>query len=68
MTYVEPFCVHLQRLMEEHGMTQAQLARRMGVGRRCVHAWYWGINTPKLETLRKLRRVFQCSWEELLGE
>lgn len=68
MTFVEPFCVHLQRLMEEHNLTQAQLARRMGVTRTCVHNWYWGINMPNLETLRTLRRVFQCGWEDLLGE
>lgn len=68
MTLPEPFHVHMQRVMMERGMTQAQLARTMGVTRACVNRWCLGVNQPKIETLRKLRGVFRCSWEDLLGE
>lgn len=63
----EPFYIRLQRLMAHNDMTQAELARRMGVTRHCVNAWYWGNNEPSIEKLRRLRRIFGCSLDELIG-
>lgn len=64
----EPFHIRLQSLMASRKLTQSELARRMGVGRVCVNYWYWGINEPSIGTLRRMRDVLKCSWEELLGE
>ena len=64
----EPLYICIQRLMAHNDITQSELARRMGVTRTCIHAWYWGINEPSVEKLRQLRRIFGCSWEELMGE
>ena len=62
------FCDRLRDLMARSGVTQADLARRMGVSRSCVNNWYWGINEPSIESLRVIRRILRCSWEELMGE
>lgn len=64
----EPLYIRLQRLMARNDITQSELARRMGVTRTCVNAWYWGVNEPNVEKLRQLRWIFGCSWEELMGE
>jgi len=64
----EPLYIRIQRLMARNDITQSELARRMGVTRTCIHAWYWGINEPNVEKLRQLRRIFGCDWEELMGK
>jgi transcriptional regulator with XRE-family HTH domain len=61
------FCDRLRALMEERGMTQSGLARRLGVGRTCVNHWYWGISEPRIGTLLRIRRLLGCEWDELLG-
>lgn len=58
----------LKRLMLKRGLSQSELARRMGVSRVCVHQWYWGINEPNLEKLVRLKQILGCTWEELLGD
>lgn len=62
------FCIRLRRLMLARGMSQADIARKMGVSRSCVHGWYWGPNEPNIDTLKRLRRVLNCTWDDLLGE
>lgn len=62
------FDQNLKRLMLKNGLTQAQLARKMGVSRHCVHAWYWGINEPSFDKAVRLKQVLNCTWEELLGD
>jgi transcriptional regulator with XRE-family HTH domain len=64
----EPLYIRIQRLMARNDITQSELARRMGVTRTCVNAWYWGVNQPNAEKLCKLRRIFGCDWKELMGE
>lgn len=54
--------------MLRRGLTQAELARRMGVSRTCIHQWYWGLNEPSIKSLKKLRRILGCTLEELIGE
>lgn len=54
--------------MLKRGLTQAELARRMGVGRTCIHQWYWGLNEPSIESLKRLRSILGCTLEELIGE
>ena len=61
------FHEHLAALMGERGITQTDLARRMDVSRTAAHNWYWGITEPNIETLRRIRRVLDCTWDELLG-
>lgn len=57
----------LQRLMADKGLTQSQMAARLGVSRTCMHYWYWGINSISVENLRMIKGVLRCEWEDLLG-
>lgn len=57
----------LQRLMVDKGLTQSQMAARLGVSRTCMHYWYWGINSISVENLRMIKGVLRCEWEDLLG-
>jgi DNA-binding Xre family transcriptional regulator len=57
----------LQKLMAEKGLTQSQMAARLGISRTCMHNWYWGINGISIENLRMIKGVLRCEWEDLLG-
>ena len=61
------FCLNLRRQMLRAGITQATLAKKLGVTRPCVHNWYWGVCEPNIGSLRKIRRVLGCTFEDLIG-
>ena len=44
----------LQTLRKEQGLTQEQLAERIGVARRTVSRWETGANLPDLDVLVEL--------------
>ncbi|MBO5246981.1 MAG: helix-turn-helix transcriptional regulator [Eubacterium sp.] len=54
-------------LRERSGMTQADLALRLGVTRSCVNAWEMGVSKPSLDNLVALGRIFHTSTDYLLG-
>ena len=51
------FRANLSRIMAERGITQAALARTMGVSRVAVHAWIWGTCFPETSRLLKLAQA-----------
>lgn len=63
----QSFSMNLRRLMLRRGITQAEIARRMGVNRSCIHNWYWGIREPNIDSLKRLRRILGCTFDELIG-
>ena len=54
-------------LRERSGMTQTDLAMRMGVTRSGVNAWDMGISKPSLDNLITLSRIFHTTTDYLLG-
>lgn len=57
----------LKRLREQCGMTQAELARRMGLTRSSVNAWEMGLSVPSTAMIVELSRIFRVSSDYLLG-
>ena len=53
----ESFCGLLLRHRGRTGLTQAQLAERLGIHRRSVQDWEAGVNYPSAERLQALVRV-----------
>lgn len=47
----------VRRAREEAGLTQAELARRIGVTPRTVWNWEWGHREPRGKYLRLLAEV-----------
>ena len=58
---------NLKELRNEKGMTQAELAEKIGVTQGAVYFWEKGINEPPAGYLVKLARVFSVSVDELLS-
>lgn len=60
----------LKRLRQQAGLTQTELARRIGVSDRAVRAWEKGEYAPTLTIpqIRALCRELQITFEELPDE
>lgn len=54
-------------LREGHGLTQAELARRLGVTRSGVNAWEMGVSVPSTQYIVELALLFEVSTDYLLG-
>jgi transcriptional regulator with XRE-family HTH domain len=58
---------HITELRKEIGMTQAELARALGVSQQTVFAYELGDRRVSVLMLVKLARIFDTSVEELSG-
>lgn len=57
----------IRRLRAERGMTQKELARRLGVSASTVGMYEQGRRAPDSRTLARIAAVLDCSTDELLG-
>ncbi len=58
---------NIRRLRNEKGMTQEQLASRMGVTSAAVSKWESGQSLPDITMVMPLARVFEVTTDELMG-
>ena len=49
-------------------LTQAELAKRLGVYQGAVSQWESGMTNPKLDKLKAMAEFFGCTLDELLRE
>lgn len=61
------FSVELKKLRTEYGLTQAELARRLGISASAVGMYEQGRREPDSELLARLARMFHVSTDVLLG-
>lgn len=57
----------IKQLREAKSLTQAALAKELGVTRSCVNAWEMGISIPSTQYLVELASFFEVSTDFLLG-
>lgn len=57
----------IKRLREAEGLTQAELAKRLGITRSGVNAWEMGITTPSTQYIVELANLFNVTADYLLG-
>ena len=53
-------------LREGQGLTQSELAKRLGITRSGVNAWEMGISVPSTQYLVELAQLFKVSTDFLL--
>ena len=53
-------------LRKEHGMTQLELAEKMGVTDKAVSKWERDVSCPDINLLPKLAEVFDVSVDQLM--
>lgn len=56
----------IRYLREHKGLSQADLAKRLGISRSSVNAWELGISLPSTQYIVELANVFKVSTDYLL--
>jgi transcriptional regulator with XRE-family HTH domain len=56
----------LQELREANKLSQAELAKRLGISRTAVSAWELGVSKPHIEHLAELSRIFNVTADYIL--
>ena len=57
----------IKELRQSFAISQAQLAKRLGVTRSSVNAWEMGISTPTTQYIVDMAQLFHVSPDCLLG-
>lgn len=65
--YFKALGAHISLLRKARGMTQAELARALGVSQQAVFAYELGDRRVSVLILAKLSKTFTISVEELMG-
>ena len=58
--------MQFKQLRKRAGLTQEQVAEKMGVDRTTVSKWDMAINLPRAELLPKIALLYGCEVGELL--
>lgn len=64
---LEPFAQRLVRLRKERGLSQAELAQRLGIAQPNVSDYERGETQPGFDVLVALAHVLKVSADELMG-
>ena len=62
------FSTRLKRIRLDSGLTQAELADKLGITNRAVGAWESGRSKPRLDKMKELAVLFDTTVAELMGE
>lgn len=62
------FAERLKELRTEKNMSQAALAKIIGVSQKAIDYWERGINEPKASYIVALSKFFEVSCDFLLGQ
>ncbi len=57
----------IKHLREQMGLTQSDLAKKLGITRSSVNAWEMGISVPSTQYVVELSGIFKVSTDYLLG-
>lgn len=64
---VEKFSYRLTVLLDDHNMTQTQLAKKIGTSNVTICRYLTGERVPRLDVVTKIADVFNVSLDYLLG-
>ena len=59
--------MNLKKLRKKAGLSQAEVAERLGVTQSAVSQWESGCCRPREEVLAKMAQIYQCTADELLA-
>ena len=62
------FSKRLRYYLNQYGMTQAELAKKLGVGTTSVYNWCNGIKTPRMDKVDAMCDLFHCKRSDLMEE
>lgn len=62
------FSKRVKQLREHAGMTQVEVAEKLGLTNRAIGAWESGRAKPRLDKMKQLADLFNVTVSELMGE
>lgn len=62
-----PLAEKIKQMREQSKMTQAELARALGLTRASINAWEMGLSVPSTPFIVELAKLFGVSTDYLLG-
>lgn len=62
------FSKRLRYYLNKFNMTQAELAKRLGVGTTSVYNWCNGIKTPRMDKVDAMCDLFYCNRSDLIED
>ena len=62
------FANNLKRLLQEKGMSAAELARSLGVSKSAVSDWLKGKSLPRIDKVDKICIILNCKREHFIDE
>lgn len=57
----------IRRLRLEKGMTQKEVADKLGTNYQTYQQWERGVRSPKLDSLERLSNIFSVTTDYLIG-
>lgn len=57
----------LKQMREEHGLSQVDLAKKLGKSQNTISSWETGRTVPKMKDLNVLCELYDCTYEALTG-
>lgn len=57
----------IKNLREMNGMTQTELANKLGISRGAVNSWEMSLSTPTVANIIQLSKIFHVTTDYLLG-
>jgi transcriptional regulator with XRE-family HTH domain len=55
----------IKKLRKKRGLTQKQLAEKLGVQQTTISMWETGANRPNVDMLKPLAKILKCKVEDL---
>ncbi|MBQ8351293.1 MAG: helix-turn-helix transcriptional regulator [Clostridia bacterium] len=60
------FADRIRDLREKSGMTQTDLAKKLGISRSAVNSWEMSLSSPSIANIVELTQIFHVSSDYLL--
>lgn len=60
--------MNLRKMRERCGITQTELARRLGIRQNTITQWESGRRSPRVSEITRLADAVECTLDELLRE
>ena len=57
----------IRYLRDKVGMTQSDLAKRLGISRSAVNSWDMSLSTPSLANIIEMKEIFHVSVDYMLS-
>lgn len=67
-SFNDVFSKNLRHYFEQSGMTQAEFAKKLGVGTTSIYNWLSGVKTPRMDKVDAMCKLLGVHREDLITD